>query len=128
MDHHWVGGECNHHSDCCSFPYPGATSPKYVLVIGECVRKKLQKSKYDEGCMSCKKFSYTTMLVFSLFLPQPWPNLRVVYLALNGRLPPTVFNSRWLKREIQPKQSPNNPFDEFKYLKLATYFQDWFKL
>ena len=37
----------------------------------------------------------------SVFSPQPWPNLRVVYLALNGRLPPTVFNSRWLKREIQ---------------------------
>ena len=27
-------------------------------------RKKITKSKYDEGCMSCKKFSYSTMLVF----------------------------------------------------------------
>ena len=64
MDHHWVGGECNHHYDCGSFPHPGSTSPKCVLVIGECDRENLQKSKYDEGCMSCKKFSYSTMLVF----------------------------------------------------------------
>ena len=64
----------------------------------------------------------------SVFSPQPWPNLRVVYLALNGRLPPTVFNSRWLKREIQSKQGPLNPFDEFEYLNLTTHFQDWFKL
>ena len=63
-----------------------------------------------------------------MFFPQPWPNLRVVYLALNGRLPPTVFNSRWLKREIQSKQGPLNPFDEFEYLNLTTHFQDWFKL
>ena len=56
MDHHWVGGECNHHYDCCSFPNPGATSPKCVLVIGECVGKKLQNQNMTKAVCLVRNF------------------------------------------------------------------------
>ena len=68
-----AGRDWSHHSGLGCLPPPGST---------ESTRNSRPTQNWIEK------------LIYKF---QPWPNLRLTYLALRGRLPFSLFNSRWSK-------------------------------